>query len=132
MMDVDADQNLPVLSPDAVIEIGLQLDPAAEVAQRVAVLEQERAARRAQIEAAKRSRLGQAQGQGQGSGDVSRGALKGIGLKIAQNLFNYLSGFAVRDASGKDVVPMDAFRRWWDKFQVRVENDPEYLLRETE
>ncbi|KAI5306543.1 hypothetical protein KEM56_000345 [Ascosphaera pollenicola] len=124
MMDVDADQNLPVLSPDAVIEIGLQLDPASEVAQRVTVLEQQRAARRAQIEAAKSS--------GQGSENVGKGALKGVGLKIAQNLFNYLSGFAVRDVSGKDVVPMDAFRRWWDKFQVRVENDPEYLVRGTE
>ncbi|KAI5286562.1 hypothetical protein KEM52_001947 [Ascosphaera acerosa] len=141
MMDMDAaahaaayaDHSLPALAGDAVVELGLQLEAAAEVAPRLAALEAERAARRGQLAAVARPAANAGGGAPSAVGDPA--ALKAVGLKIAQNLFNYLSGFAVPDASGSgrgDVVPMDAFRRWWDKFQAKVENDPAHLLRDAE
>jgi hypothetical protein len=43
--------------------------------------------------------------------------------KIVGHAYNYLSGFV--DNNGK--VPMKAFDTWWDKFKVKLQNNPNFL-----
>lgn len=43
--------------------------------------------------------------------------------KIVRHAYNFLGGFV--DSSGK--VPMKAFDNWWDKFKVKLNNNPNFL-----
>lgn len=43
--------------------------------------------------------------------------------KIVRHAYNYLSGFI--DALGK--VPMKAFDTWWEKFRMKLANNPNFL-----
>lgn len=43
--------------------------------------------------------------------------------KIVRHAYNFLGGFV--DGSGK--VPMKAFDSWWDKFKVKLANNPNFL-----
>lgn len=43
--------------------------------------------------------------------------------KIVKHAYNYLGSFI--DGSGK--VPMKAFDNWWDKFKIKLANNPNFL-----
>lgn len=43
--------------------------------------------------------------------------------KIVGHAYNYLGGFI--DNSGK--VPIKAFDTWWDKFKIKLQNNPNFL-----
>lgn len=43
--------------------------------------------------------------------------------QIVKHAYNYLGGFI--DASGK--VPMKVFDNWWDKFRMKLANNPNFL-----
>lgn len=66
-----------------------------------------------------------------------------IAQRIAKNLFNFLSSFAVKNLppgvmslgglrADVTYVPLKAFEDWWSKFNHKVESDPGFLERESD
>ncbi|KAG8628340.1 hypothetical protein KVT40_004213 [Elsinoe batatas] len=89
------------------VQIGISIEPAAEVEAKVAQLKAEQAARPPATSA------------------------KGVDTKVlAKNIishaFNYLSSF------GSEEIPLKAFEAWWRKFEGRVDRDPSFLERAQE
>lgn len=47
-----------------------------------------------------------------------------LAQRIIGNAFNFLASF------GSETVPLKAFQGWWEKFEKKIELDPEFLERE--
>ncbi|KFY30822.1 hypothetical protein V493_01632 [Pseudogymnoascus sp. VKM F-4281 (FW-2241)] len=59
--------------------------------------------------------------------------------RIIKNAFNFLASYAGNvpmpgssGTAGVEVVPLKAFENWWAKFETRVKNDPEFLMRDAD
>ena len=51
-----------------------------------------------------------------------------LAQRIIQNAFNFLAGFSGSTGpGGVEVVPLRAFEDWWRKFESRVRADPSFL-----
>ncbi|OBT71191.1 hypothetical protein VF21_09791 [Pseudogymnoascus sp. 05NY08] len=62
-----------------------------------------------------------------------------LAQRIIKNAFNFLASFAGNvpvpgssGTAGVEVVPLKAFENWWAKFEARVKNDPEFLMRDAD
>lgn len=62
-----------------------------------------------------------------------------LAQRIIKNAFNFLASFAGNvpvpgssGTAGVEVVPLKAFENWWAKFETRVKNDPEFLMRDAD
>ena len=99
---------------DVGLVIGVSIEPAASVAERI----------QEQQQANGKGGQGQGQGQGQPSTQV-------LAQRIIQNAYNFLSSFSGQvGQGGVEVVPLKAFQEWWRKFEGRVRSDPTFLERE--
>ena len=52
---------------------------------------------------------------------------KVLAQRIIGNAFNYLASFATSD---NDPVPLKHFREWWNKFERKLDMDPSFLEKE--
>ncbi|KAI0003159.1 hypothetical protein F4779DRAFT_110402 [Xylariaceae sp. FL0662B] len=87
------------------VVIGIELEDAGAVAERIRALQQEQ------------------------QGDATNQQLV-LAQRIIQNAFNFLSGFSGHvGAGGTEVVPLKAFQDWWRKFENRIRNDHAFLER---
>lgn len=62
-----------------------------------------------------------------------------LAQRIIKNAFNFLASYAGNvpmpgssGTAGVEVVPLKAFENWWAKFETRVKNDPEFLMRDAD
>lgn len=62
-----------------------------------------------------------------------------LAQRIIKNAFNFLASYAGNvpmpgssGTAGVEVVPLKAFENWWTKFETRVKNDPEFLMRDAD
>lgn len=98
----------------APLALGISVEPAQQV---VAALEQ----KKAQDAAASTS-------VGQGSELVLRGrnsiTTKVLAQRIIKNCYDFLTSWGTGDT-----VPLKAFQSWWQKFENKIELDPEFLER---
>ncbi|KAJ5636264.1 uncharacterized protein N7484_009577 [Penicillium longicatenatum] len=92
---------------NAVMTLGISIEPAQNIAPQLAALENE-------------SAVGSAQKQL---------STKVLAQRIIGSAFNFLASFAESD-KGRDVVPLKSFRDWWTKFERRIEVDPSFLEKE--
>ncbi|KFY04197.1 hypothetical protein O988_00931 [Pseudogymnoascus sp. VKM F-3808] len=74
----------------------------------------------------------------QGGGAQKTEALV-MAQRIIKNAFNFLASYAGNvpmpgssGTAGVEVVPLKAFENWWAKFETRVKNDPEFLMRDAD
>ncbi|KAI1090711.1 hypothetical protein F5B19DRAFT_304772 [Rostrohypoxylon terebratum] len=103
-------------SADGVVVIGISVEDASAVAEKIQQLHPESGTSTAVVHA------------GAAAGTPSTQVLA---QRIIQNAFNFLSGFSgTVGAGGVEVVPLKAFQDWWRKFENKVRNDPTFLERE--
>ncbi|KAK2737432.1 hypothetical protein FQN57_007522 [Myotisia sp. PD_48] len=111
MMDVGAAAaSIDVTNPNATITLGVSIEPAQAVSEKLAVVQASRST----------------------GGQVSSVSTKVLAQRIIGNAFNFLASFAASDpmAQGKEVVPLQSFHDWWAKFQRKIDTDPGFLERE--
>ncbi|KAL1874368.1 hypothetical protein VTK73DRAFT_394 [Phialemonium thermophilum] len=99
--------------PATPIVIGVSIEPAGSVAQRIA-------------ERPQNQHKPQQQGAEGGSAQPSTLVLA---QRIIKNAFNFLSSFS-GTAGQVEVVPLKAFEEWWRKFESRIRADPGFLERD--
>lgn len=115
--------NNPSLNPDAVVTLGISIEPAQNVATQLANLQSSNAASNAPSTALVRPQQPRV-----------APSTKVLAQRIIGNAFNFLASFAASDPSsrGQEVVPLKSFQDWWAKFERRVDADPGFLEREGE
>lgn len=115
--------NNPPLNRDAVITLGISIEPAQNVATQLANLQSSNAANNTSSTALVRQQPPRA-----------APSTKVLAQRIIGNAFNFLASFAASDPSsrGQEVVPLKSFQDWWAKFERRVDADPGFLEREGE
>lgn len=101
--------NLPEVSGSGVVNLGVSVEPIANIEQQIIQLKNEQHASSTAVAKAKPS-------------------TKVLAQRIIQNAFNFLSSFS-GNAGGTEVVPLKSFQDWWTKFERRIENDPSFLER---
>ena len=106
--------NLPTQSPSAMgspgpdVNVGISVDPVANVQSQMAQLQSE-----------------------QQHSSAGKPSTKVLAQRIIKNAFNFLAGFSGRvGEGGVEVVPLKSFEDWWRKFERRVEMDPGFLERD--
>jgi len=102
------------------VVIGVSLEPAESVAQRIQEKTSASSASTALVPAS--SGPGRPGGGGQPSTLV-------LAQRIIKNAFNFLASFS-GTAGQVEVVPLKAFEDWWRKFEGRVRSDPGFLERD--
>jgi hypothetical protein len=52
-----------------------------------------------------------------------------VARKIGQDLFNFMSSFDTNGAAGNQaiVVPANTFDKWWQRFERKIQRDPNYF-----
>ncbi|KAK1766781.1 hypothetical protein QBC33DRAFT_559510 [Phialemonium atrogriseum] len=103
----------PPSSSSSPIVIGISLEPAESVAQRIA----------------ERSAASSSAGAATSGAVVARPSTLVLAQRIIRNAFNFLAGFSGQ-AGQVEVVPLKAFEDWWRKFESRLRTDPGFLERE--
>lgn len=101
--------NLPESAANGVVNLGISIEPAANIEQQMLQL----------------------RGQQQANTTATTKtppSTKVLAQRIIRNAFNFLSGFS-GNAGGTEVVPLKSFQDWWLKFERRIENDPSFLER---
>ena len=106
------------------VVIGISVEPAGSVAQRVA----ERTVASSSSSSGGGNANNQLQQQQQQAVDTRPSTLV-LAQRIIKNAFNFLSGFS-GTAGQVEVVPLKAFEDWWRKFESRVGTDPGFLERD--
>lgn len=100
------------------IVIGVSLEPAASVAERIQQQQQQQ--QRADVNSGSRT-----------GGPQPQPSTQVLAQRIIQNAYNFLSSFSGQvGEGGVEVVPLRAFQEWWRKFEGRVRSDPTFLERE--
>jgi len=51
-----------------------------------------------------------------------------MGLKMLQNFYNYATSFATDKPVGNTYIPVSTLERWYQTFERKLQNDPEFLL----
>lgn len=117
--------NNPPLNPDAVVTLGISIEPAQNVATQLANLQSSNAASNNDTPSTALVRQQRPQ---------AAPSTKVLAQRIIGNAFNFLASFAASDPSsrGQEVVPLKSFQDWWAKFERRVDADPGFLEREGE
>ncbi|KAH8879453.1 hypothetical protein GQ53DRAFT_789300 [Thozetella sp. PMI_491] len=103
------------LSSGENVALGVSVEPADSVAQRIGELEAAKAGAGA-LTAGAQSRTGQP-------------STLVLAQRIIKNAFNFLSSFSGQ-AGQVEVVPLKAFEEWWRKFESKVRSDPGFLERD--
>lgn len=101
--------NLPEESGNSVINLGISIEPMANIEAQMIQLQNEQHTNSSAMVKAKPS-------------------TKVLAQRIIQNAFNFLSSFS-GNAGGTEVIPLKSFQDWWAKFERRIENDPSFLER---
>lgn len=127
MIDDDNEKGTNGEAP--VVNFGIAILPAAEVAALMAAQQQQQAQAGASGEATalvKQRRNAVAA--------ATPTTTKVLAQRIIKNAFNFLASFSAPSAAGagEEVVPLKAFRDWWTKFERRIEADPAFLERDEE
>lgn len=97
--------NVPATANDGVVNLGLSVEPIANVEQQMLQL-------KSQQQSSATSKSGP--------------STKVLAQRIIQHAFNFISGFS-GSVGGQEVVPLKSFQDWWTKFERRIENDPSFL-----
>ncbi|KAM9906264.1 hypothetical protein OXX69_006870 [Metschnikowia pulcherrima] len=105
--DIMNDVEIPA-GEDAILNIGISIEP---LQQAEVLLSQEKSKQ-------KTITLPQQQVAPKAPQDIAA-----LANQIVKHAYNYLGGFI--DASGK--VPMKVFDNWWDKFRMKLANNPNFL-----
>ncbi|KAJ8144940.1 hypothetical protein OXX79_008198 [Metschnikowia pulcherrima] len=105
--DIMNDVEIPA-GEEAILNIGISIEP---LQQAEVLLSQEKSKQ-------KTITLPQQQAAPKAPQDIAA-----LANQIVKHAYNYLGGFI--DASGK--VPMKVFDNWWDKFRMKLANNPNFL-----
>ncbi|KAK7745585.1 hypothetical protein SLS62_009762 [Diatrype stigma] len=104
------------------IVIGVSIEPAASVAERIQQQQQQQTAANGSSSMVVATTGGQQQ---------QPPSTQVLAQRIIQNAYNFLSSFSGQVGEGGiEVVPLRAFQDWWRKFESRVRSDPTFLERE--
>ncbi|TMW61956.1 hypothetical protein Poli38472_009449 [Pythium oligandrum] len=60
------------------------------------------------------------------SGLVER---KAFALKIAQDLFNYMTSFSTSNTTAYMTIPTNLLDRWMERFEAKYKRDPNFMLK---
>jgi hypothetical protein len=57
-----------------------------------------------------------------------------VAQKIGQDLFNYMRSFDTGGATGNQaiVVPANTFDKWWQRFERKLQRDPNFFLKQSD
>ncbi|KAI0910814.1 hypothetical protein F4823DRAFT_588290 [Ustulina deusta] len=107
------------------VVIGIDIEDAASVAERIQQLQQQQQQSQSQSTA-----LVPTNRNNNTNNKVEGPSTQVLAQRIIQNAFNFLSGFSGQvGQSGVEVVPLKAFQEWWRKFETKIKNDPSFLER---
>ncbi|KAK4448112.1 DUF775 domain-containing protein [Podospora aff. communis PSN243] len=97
------------------IVLGVSVEPAASVSQRIDALTSAKQATSTALTLAS---------------TTPQGAALTLAQRIIKNAFNFLSSYSGKvGPGGVEVVPLKAFEEWWQKFEGRIRSDPGFLER---
>ncbi|CEG46438.1 Uncharacterized conserved protein [Plasmopara halstedii] len=54
---------------------------------------------------------------------------KAFALKIAQDLFNYLSSFSSSSSQGYMTIPTNLLDKWMERFEAKYRRDPNFMMK---
>ncbi|UIZ22625.1 hypothetical protein KXD40_005341 [Peronospora effusa] len=54
---------------------------------------------------------------------------KAFALKIAQDLFNYLSSFSTSNSQSYMTIPTNLLDRWMERFEAKYRRDPNFMMK---
>jgi hypothetical protein len=108
-MTADASSSANGQSAAGDINLGISVEPAANIQSQLASLETEPSTSNAIVRRPLPTKL--------------------LAQRIIKNAFNFLASFA-GGVGGQEVVPLKSFQDWWTKFERRIENDPGFLERD--
>ncbi|KLU85964.1 hypothetical protein MAPG_04983 [Magnaporthiopsis poae ATCC 64411] len=118
----DASQQQQQQQQQQPVLIGISIEPAASVAERIAEV-------KAAKEAAAATTGSNSNSDNSNALVVARPSTLVLAQRIIQNAFNFLASFSGTTAGQVEVVPLKAFEEWWRKFEGRVRADPGFLER---
>jgi hypothetical protein len=124
MMDEGAVVTVTDTNPDAIITLGISIEPAQNVAAKLSSLSSRSQGTSTNLVKST------PQTPGFPTPLQLRPAIstKFLAQRIIENAFNYLASFAVLHPRGQgEVVPLKAFRDWWAKFERKIDADPGFL-----
>ncbi|KAK5085542.1 hypothetical protein LTS08_002993 [Lithohypha guttulata] len=99
--------NLPSAANDGIVNLGIAIEPIANIEQQMVLLKQEQQANSVAL--------------------VKAGpSTKMLAQNIIKHAYNFISSFS-GNINGQEVVPLKSFQDWWTKFERRIENDPSFL-----
>lgn len=107
LVDDDAMNDAPGVTGNVTLNIGISIEPTAQAELLLQAEKQNQKAIAPSAQAAPKAPL----------------EIADLANKIVKHAYNYLGGFI--DQSGK--VPMKVFDTWWDKFKMKVANNPNFL-----
>ena len=124
----EVDMDAPGGASASSLILGISIEDAASVTQRMAALSSSSPNTTANSTAMIKAGAGANQNQ----------ALV-LAQRIIKNAFNFLASFSgnvpvpgAPGAAGVEVVPLKAFEEWWKKFESKVRNDPSFLERDVD
>ena len=123
MTDIDAPINGDAASCNIQIALGISVEPASNVETQLAVLKSSSAiSPSSTLMVANRNTL-----------RTSPISTKRLAQRIIKNAFNFIASFSGQTKiGGEEMLPLSAFRNWWEKFERRIENDPGFLERDSD
>ncbi|KUF87102.1 hypothetical protein AM588_10001394 [Phytophthora nicotianae] len=54
---------------------------------------------------------------------------KAFALKIAQDLFNYLSSFSSSNSQSYMTIPTNLLDKWMERFEAKYRRDPNFMMK---
>lgn len=54
---------------------------------------------------------------------------KAFALKIAQDLFNYMTSFSTSTNAGYMTIPTNLLDKWMERFEAKYRRDPNFVLK---
>jgi protein Hikeshi len=97
------------------IVLGVSVEPAASVAERIEALNSEKQAASTALTLASQT---------------PQGTALALAQRIIKNAFNFLASYSGQvGPNGVEVVPLKAFEEWWRKFEGKIRSDPGFLER---
>lgn len=54
---------------------------------------------------------------------------KAFALKIAQDLFNYMSSFSTSNNASYMTIPTNLLDKWMERFETKYRRDPNFMLK---
>ncbi|KAI1426608.1 hypothetical protein F5Y12DRAFT_271894 [Xylaria sp. FL1777] len=120
-------------SAEGGVVIGIDIEDAASVGERIQQLQQQQSQSQSQSTALVPANNNNNNNNNNNISNNRRSdgpSTQVLAQRIIQNAFNFLSGFSGQvGPSGVEVVPLRAFQEWWRKFETKIKNDPSFLER---